>query len=78
MPVEHQPDRLDQLGGPQADAAGDELAGRLDGCVWAAAGFAETEKHYRRMMGYKQLWILKALLDEPVIEQQVAKKRKAG
>jgi putative transposase len=45
---------------------------------WAAAGFVETEKHYRRIMGYKQLWILKALLDEPVVQQQVAKKRRAG
>ena len=45
---------------------------------WAAAGFVETEKHYRRIMGYKQLWMLKAFLDEPVVGQQVAKKRRAG
>jgi hypothetical protein len=45
---------------------------------WAAAGFLETEKHYRRIMGYKQLWILKALLDGPVSEESIAKKRRAG
>ena len=49
---------------------------------WAAAGFLETEKHYRRIMGYKQLWMLQALLDEPVVEdntmRKVAKKRRAG
>ena len=49
---------------------------------WAAAGFLETEKHYRRIMGYKQLWMLQALLAEPVVEEntkrKVAKKRRAG
>jgi putative transposase len=45
---------------------------------WAAAGFLETEKHYRRIMGYQQLWILKALLEEPESEEMIAQKRKAG
>ncbi len=45
---------------------------------WAAAGFLETEKHYRRIMGYKQLWMLRALLDEPLSEEKIAKKRQAG
>jgi putative transposase len=45
---------------------------------WAAAGFLETQKHYRRIMGYKQLWILKALLDDPAFEEKIAKKRRAG
>jgi putative transposase len=45
---------------------------------WAAAGFLETEKHYRRIMGYKQLWILGALLDEAVSKKKIAKKRQAG
>lgn len=37
---------------------------------WAAATFVETEKSYRRIIGYDQLWILKAHLDEyePVAE----------
>ena len=31
---------------------------------WAAAAFLDAEKSYRRIMGYKDLWILKAHLDE--------------
>jgi putative transposase len=45
---------------------------------WAAAAFVETEKHYRRIMGYEQLWILKAALDEPADQKEIAKKRRAG
>jgi putative transposase len=45
---------------------------------WAAAGFVETEKSYRRIMGYQQLWMLKASLDEPMQDQALASKRKAG
>jgi transposase-like protein len=41
---------------------------------WAAASFVETEKNYRRIMGYCDLWMLKAHLDD----QEVAKNRKAG
>jgi transposase-like protein len=44
---------------------------------WAAAAFAETEKHYRRIMGYGHLWVLKAFLDEPADQKQIAKKRRA-
>jgi putative transposase len=41
---------------------------------WAAAAFVETEKSYRRIIGYDQLWILKAHLDdlEPVAEMRKA------
>ncbi|MEN8183692.1 MAG: transposase [Myxococcota bacterium] len=41
---------------------------------WAAASFVETEKSYRRIIGYDQLWILKAHLDdhEPVAEMKIA------
>ncbi len=41
---------------------------------WAAAAFVETEKNYRRISGYDQLWILKAHLDdrEPVAEMRKA------
>ena len=31
---------------------------------WAAAAFLDAEKGYRRIMGYKDLWMLKAHLDE--------------
>ncbi len=37
---------------------------------WAAASFIETEKNYRRIIGYDQLWILKAL--QPVAEMMKA------
>ena len=43
---------------------------------WAAAAFMDAEKNYRRIMGYKDLWILKAHLDElgtpPVDGEEVA------
>ena len=43
---------------------------------WAAAAFLDAEKNYRRIMGYKDLWILKAHLDElgtpPVDGKEVA------
>lgn len=40
---------------------------------WAAASFVETEKNYRRIIGYDQLWILTAHLDdhEPVAEMSM-------
>lgn len=31
---------------------------------WAAAAYLETEKHFKRIHGYRDLWILKAILDE--------------
>ena len=31
---------------------------------WAAASFVETEKSYRRIIGYDQLWMLRAHLDD--------------
>lgn len=30
---------------------------------WAAAAFLPTEKNFRRIMGYQDLWALKAILD---------------
>ena len=45
---------------------------------WAAAGFVETEKNYRRIMGYQQLWMLKAALDQPLEDEGLANQRKAG
>ena len=32
---------------------------------WAASAFLTTEKSFRRIMGYDQLWILQSYLDEP-------------
>jgi len=42
---------------------------------WAATAFVETEKSYRRIIGYDQLWVLKAHLDE---QDPAAEMRKAG
>ena len=41
---------------------------------WAAASFIETEKSCRRIVGFDQLWMLKAHLDdrEPVAEMKMA------
>jgi transposase-like protein len=45
---------------------------------WAAAAFAKTEERYRRIMGYQQLWILKAFLDDPLSQEQLENQRKTG
>lgn len=45
---------------------------------WAAAAFVETEKNYRRIMGYQQLWMLKAALNESVQDESFASERKCG
>jgi len=41
---------------------------------WAAASFVETAKSYQRIVGFDQLWMLKAHLDdhEPVAEMKMA------
>jgi hypothetical protein len=31
---------------------------------WAAASYLDAEKHFRKIIGYKDLWMLKAALDE--------------
>ncbi len=50
------------------DAPRDVLAKRPDGPPLGGrrirrTGFVETEKNYRRIMEYQQLWMLKAALD---------------
>ena len=45
---------------------------------WATAGFLETEKHFKKIGGYKQLWMLKSFLDEIDSMKKVEEKRKAG
>jgi len=45
---------------------------------WAAAAFQEIEKRYRRVMGYEQLWMLKAHLAASNEQEDVASKRKTG
>ena len=41
---------------------------------WSAAAFLETEKSYRRIMGHRDLWALKAILErsQPATRQAVA------
>jgi len=39
---------------------------------WAAASFLATEKSFRRIMGYRDLWMLKANLEEKVGSQERA------
>jgi putative transposase len=38
---------------------------------WTAAAFEASSKNYRRIMGYEQLWILKAALEEPIKDEQL-------
>jgi putative transposase len=45
---------------------------------WATAAFLETEKHFQKIGGYKQLWMLKSYLDEIEKEKVIVEKRKAG
>ena len=45
---------------------------------WAATALVETEKRFRRIMGYQQLWILKSYLDRPQTNEDPAADRKAG
>jgi transposase-like protein len=42
---------------------------------WAAAAFVETEKHYRRILGYRELWMLRAQLND---HEPATLMRKAG
>lgn len=37
---------------------------------WAAAAFLMTEKHFRRIQGYRDLWMLKAALKENAVSTQ--------
>jgi len=34
---------------------------------WAAVGAIETEKRFRKIIGHRDLWLLKAVLDEQPI-----------
>ena len=45
---------------------------------WAASAFVDTEHSYRKIMGYAQLWMLKAHLDDTRDQENVVDKRKVG
>jgi hypothetical protein len=34
------------------------------GLRWAATAYLETEQHFRKILGYRDLWMLQAALDE--------------
>ena len=45
---------------------------------WVASALTETEKSFRRIMGYEQLWMLKTHLDNPSESKAVVRERKTG
>ena len=45
---------------------------------WAATALLETEKHYKKIMGYRDLWQLQAHLHELDVEKNLVKERKVG
>lgn len=45
---------------------------------WAASAWSETEKSFRRIQGYKDLWILKSVLDEDFTENKLVQERRVG
>lgn len=45
---------------------------------WAAVAFDAVSKGFRRIMGYKHLWMLKAALDEPSRDQSLVDRVKVG
>jgi transposase-like protein len=45
---------------------------------WTAASFEAASKGFRRIMGYKGFWMLKAVLDERARDRQLAGQAAAG
>ena len=41
---------------------------------WCASALVATEKKFRRIMGYQQLWILAAVLKEETTQKTIARK----
>jgi len=37
---------------------------------WAASTFLDVEKRFRRILGYRDLWTLKAILDEALVDEE--------
>jgi hypothetical protein len=44
----------------------------------AAAGFLEAEKGFRKIMEYRDLWVLKAVLDERSAKKHLDSKEEAA
>lgn len=45
---------------------------------WAASAWLETERHFRRIQGYKDIWILKSVLDDDFTKDKLAQERRVG
>ena len=45
---------------------------------WAASAWSDTEKNFRRIQGYKELWVLKSVLDEDFTKDKLVKERRVG
>jgi transposase-like protein len=45
---------------------------------WVASALIETEKSFRRIMGFEQLWMLESYLDHPAESEGIAQERKVG
>jgi len=45
---------------------------------WAAAAFLDTEKQFRRIMEYRDLWMLKAYLEDSEKTEGLASRREAA
>jgi transposase-like protein len=45
---------------------------------WTAASFEAASRGFRRIMGYKDIWMLKAVLDERDCDERVARQAVAG
>ena len=45
---------------------------------WTAVAFAAISQGFRRIMGHKHPWMLKAALDEPSKDRSLVEQAKAG
>jgi len=45
---------------------------------WAASAWSDTQKSFRRIQGYQDLWVLKSVLDKDFTEDRVVQERKVG
>jgi len=45
---------------------------------WTATALLSTEKNFRRIMGHKQLWVLRSYLDQSQAAEKLADRRKVG
>lgn len=45
---------------------------------WAASAWSETEKKFRRIQGYQDLWVLKSVLDEDFTKDKLVPERRVG